>query len=321
MVSFRSFFTFIFPQLRFLVMRSYFYICCLGLALFILLSSCGESLEQALTPDIPLDYKEQIFMEGALIAGEPIRNIRLSRTLASLQPVSWEIAAITTATVRLRTNGREYIMQLQPQVGLSSTGTVLWRDPRGFYGTDGVIAEEGMRYEIIAEWNGKTARVSTTVPYKAHIDSVRETSVISESRGTPTKEFRYEAVIAVRSGAVYQAGVLTGESADTISATRTGIIAGVLKAATAADSAGRLRLQSQAVFQTRDRMGVLQDPIRPYVVVYSFDAPFAEYYNSYQRGFITTDPFSVGGVNVRWNVTGDGIGIVVGVATQRRRVR
>lgn len=321
MVSFRSFFAFIFLEFRFLVMRSYFYICWLGLALFIFLSSCGESLEQALAPDFPLDYKEQIFMEGALIAGEPIRNIRLSRTLAALQASSREVAAITTATVRLRTDGREYRMRLQPQIGVSSTGTVLWRDPRGFYGTDDVIAEEGVQYEIIVEWNGKTARVSTTVPYKAHIDSVRETSLISDSYGTPIKEFRYEAVIAVRSGAVYQAGVLTGEGADTISATRNGIIAGVLKAATAADSTGRLRLQSQAVFQTRNRMGVLQDPIRPYVVVYSFDAPFAEYYNSYQRGFITTDPFSVGGVNVRWNVTGDGIGIVAGVASQRKRVR
>jgi hypothetical protein len=31
-------------------------------------------------------------------------------------------------------------------------------------------------------------------------------------------------------------------------------------------------------------MNVPQDPINPHVVVYSFDAPFAEYFNSYQRG-------------------------------------
>jgi hypothetical protein len=260
-------------------------------------------------------------MEGALVAGEPVRNIRLSHTLASLQAASRELAAITTATVRLRVNGREHLMRLQAQTGLSSTGTVLWRDPRGFYGADDVIAEEGTRYEIIAEWNGKTARVSTTVPHKARIDSARETSFLSDSRGTPLMEFRYEAVITVRSGEAYQAGALSGAGADTISATRSGIVAGTLKVATAADSAGKLRLQSQAVFQTSDRTGVLRDPENPHVVVYSFDAPFAEYYNSYQRGFITTDPFSVGGVNVRWNVSGDGIGIVVGVAANRMRVQ
>jgi hypothetical protein len=269
-----------------------------------------------------LDYKERIFMEGAIIAGEPIRNIRLSRTLESLQPANRELAAISTATVRLRVGGREYAMTLQPQVGFSSTGTVIWRDPRAFYSAVGVIAEEGVRYEIIAEWNGKTARVSTAVPYKARIDSVRETSTIIDERGVAVKEFRYEAVIGVRSGEVYQAGAVLGQGADTVSTTFNGTsYAGVLKAATAADNTGKLRLQSQAVLQTRNAMNLPQDPINPHVVVYSFDAPFAEYFNSYQRGFITTDPFSVGGVNVRWNVTGDGIGIVVGMASVRKRVR
>jgi hypothetical protein len=293
-----------------------------AMALAVLVCSCGQSLEQALTPDFPLDYKERIFMEGALIAGEPIRNIRLSRTLESLQPINRELAAITTATVRLRTGGREYAMTLQPQTGFSSTGTVIWRDPRAFYSANGVIAEEGMRYEIIAQWNGKTARVSTTVPHKARIDSVRETNAIVDERGMAVKEFRYEAVITVRSGEVYQAGVVLGQGADTISTTYNGTSnAGALKAATAADNAGKLRLQSPAIFQTPNAMNVLQDPTNPHVVVYSFDAPFAEYFNSYQRGFITTDPFSVGGVNVRWNVVGDGIGIVIGMASARKRVR
>jgi hypothetical protein len=301
--------------------RYYIFCTCLGLVLLTFLFSCGQSLEQALTADFPLDYKEQMVMEGALVAGEPIQNIRLSRTLASLQPASRDIAAITTATVRLRTRGKEYVMTLQPQIALSSTGTVVWRDPRGFYGTDSVIAEEGAQYEIIAEWNGKTARVTTTVPHKARIDSVRETINVVEEQGVIRREFRYEAIIAVRKDEVYQAGVIAGQGADTASMTRSGIVAGVLQAATAADIAGNLRLQSQSIYQTRDRTGVLQDPQYPHVIVYSFDAPFAEYYNSYQRGFITTDPFSVGGVNVRWNVRGDGIGIVVGVAAMRKRVR
>ena len=285
------------------------------------LTSCGQSLEQALIPDLPLDYKEQIFMEGVIVVGEPIRNIRLSRTQEPTKPVSRELAAITTATLRLRVNGQEYPMTLQAQTGRSSTGTVLWQDARSYYQTENIIAQEGIRYEIIAEWNGKTARVSTTVPHKVEISSAREITSVTDSRGTPTKEFRYEARYAVRSGEVYQVGVLTGQSADTASATSNGIFAGTLMAALGADSTGSVISQSQPIYQTRTNTGVLQDPTNPFVVVYSFDEAFAEYYNSYQRGFITTDPFSVGGVNVRWNVKGDGVGIVIGIATERKRVR
>lgn len=285
------------------------------------LTSCGQSLEQALIPDLPLDYKEQIFMEGVIVAGEPIRNIRLSRTQEPTKPVSRELAAITTATVRLRVNGQEYPMVLQAQTGRSSTGAVLWQDARSYYQTENLIAQEGFRYEIIAEWNGKIARVSTTVPRKVEIVSAREMTSITDFRGTPEKEFRYEARYTVRPGEVYQVGVLTGQGADTASATSNGIFAGTLTTAFSADSTGSVISQSQPIYQTRTNTGVLQDPANPFVVVYSFDEAFAEYYNSYQRGFITTDPFSVGGVNVRWNVKGDGVGIVIGIATERKRVR
>ncbi|MCU0426622.1 MAG: DUF4249 domain-containing protein [Candidatus Kapabacteria bacterium] len=273
------------------------------LALVPLLFSCGQSLEQALNPAIPLDYKEQIFMEGALVAGEPIRNIRLSRTLEPTKPISRELAAISTATVRLRVNGQEYRMTLQPQRELSSTGTMLWSDARAYYQAGNIIAEEGVRYEIIAEWNGKTARVSTTVPRKPSILSVREViTTTTENRGPSNKEFRYEARFAARAGEAYQVGVLTGRDADTVSTTRNGITAGLLKTATSADSSGTITLQSQVIYQSFSNTLGLQDPQNPHAVVYSFDAPFAEYYNSYTRGFRQTDPFTVGGVNVRWNV-------------------
>lgn len=291
-------------------------------ALAFLLFSCGQSLEQALYPTIPLDYKEQIFMEGALVAGEPIRNIRLSRTIEPTKPVNRELAAISTATVRLRANGQEYRMSLQQQVGLSSTGTVLWRDARAYYQAENIIVEEGVRYEIIAEWNGTTARVSTIVPRKPIILSAREIlTTTTDNRGPSNKEFRYEASFMAHTGEVYQVGVLTGLGADTVSATRNGITAGALKTATSTDSTSIIRLQSQPIYQSFTNAGALQDPQNPHAVVYSFDAPFAEYYNSYSRGFITTDPFSVGGVNVRWNVTGDGVGIVIGIASSRLRVR
>lgn len=285
------------------------------------LSSCSQSLEQTLILNAPLDYKEQIVMEGALIAGEPIRNIRLSRTLEPTKSVNRELAAISTATVKLRVNGQEYKMSLQAQVGLSSTGTIMWRDPRTYYQAEEIIAEEGVRYEIIAEWNGKTARVSTVVPRKPHIISVREIIGMTDIRGTPEKEFRYEARFAARTSEVYQVGVLTGHTANTASATSNGIFAGAVKASTSADSTGVITLLSQPIFQSRTNTGSLQDPTNPHVVVYTFDQPFAEYYNSFQRGFAPTDPFSVGGVNVRWNVTGDGIGIVIGMASTRQRVQ
>lgn len=296
---------------------------CLFLLLCLFVVSCVDSLEQTLVIDTSLEYKEQIFMEGALIAGEPIRNIRISRTAEPiLGTVSREAAAISTASVKLRFNGREIPMRLQAQRAFSSTGTLLWSDPRTYYEAPGIIAEEGVRYEIIAEWKGKIATVTTIVPRKPTILSVREVvTTVTDNRAPSDKEFRYEARFVARSGEVYQVGVLTGVGADTLSATRNGITAGALRAATSADSTGTITLFSQPIYQSRTNTGALQDPQNPHAVVYSFDAPFAEYYNSYTRGFRQTDPFTVGGVNVRWNVKGDGIGIVVGIASSRLRAR
>ncbi|MCS6808551.1 MAG: hypothetical protein RML40_07880 [Bacteroidota bacterium] len=53
------------------------------------------------------------------------------------------------------------------------------------------------------------------------------------------------------------------------------------------------------------------------VVLYRVDKAFAEYACTYTNAFFSTTPFTIGDVNAKQNITGDGIGIgIVVVITQ-----
>lgn len=290
---------------------------------FLLVVLSLSACEQLINTDVRPDYEANIVLYGAIVAGEQIDNIRVSRTLPALDSLSAERGALTTASLRLRVDGHEYPMQLQVQRIVNTNGTIAFQDVRSFFGIpQRFIAEEGKTYEIIAEWEGKIARVSTRVPRAATIDSAREIITQSTVQGVSRQEYRYEAVFAPEANTVYQVGALTGKFADTLSATRYGISAvGAPQGQANVGTDGKLRMTSQQAVGVPDRMGVFAAPENPFVVVYSYDAPFADFYNTFTRAFPSSDPFTVGGVNVRWNVTGNGIGIVVGVASQRKRVR
>ncbi len=298
-------------------------------ALPVMLLSFGLfSCEQVIAPSIQPEYVPKILLFGSLVAGEPISSLYVARTLPLFDTVNAERSAITTATIRLRVDGREYPMQLEPMRILNANGGVIFQTPRSYYRTmPPLIAEEGKRYEIIAEWQGLRARVETFVPRPVAMDSVRE--IIVEQKDPRTNAdrrfYQYEVTFTPQARVAYRAGVFHGPGADTVSAFLRAENQLLENASTvtasAADFSGKIRLLSRLVeipFIPGRGWGTITNP---HVVLYQFDEAFAEYERTYRNAFATSNPFSIGGVNAKWNVTGDGIGIVVGITSSRRRVR
>lgn len=63
---------------------------------------------------IPTDYKEEIVLEGLLLVGEPLNNIRIMRTLPITDTFSFERASIPDATIIVQADGIAIPMEYQP---------------------------------------------------------------------------------------------------------------------------------------------------------------------------------------------------------------
>jgi hypothetical protein len=303
-------------------------------ALTLLCVGLFSSCEQVITSNVQPEYVPKILLFGSLIAGEPISVLYVARTLPLFDTVNAERSALTTATIRLRVDGREYPMQLEPMRILNANGGAIFQTPRSYYSTTPpVIAEAGKRYEIIAEWQGLRARVETFIPLPVPVEAAREIIVDEKDprTGVDIRRYQYELTFTPQAGVAYRAGFLGGTGADTASAfdfspTPGSVLVGLSDSAPivtqpAADSTGKIRLLSPTALSTFIPGRGWTTIENPHVVLYQFDEAFAEYSRTFGNSFASSNPFTIGGVNAKWNVTGDGVGIVVGVSSSRLRVR
>lgn len=63
---------------------------------------------------VPADYKEEVMLEGLLLVGEPLENIRILRTLPVTDTFSFEKASIPDATIIVRADGVDVPMEYLP---------------------------------------------------------------------------------------------------------------------------------------------------------------------------------------------------------------
>jgi hypothetical protein len=89
----------------FLYYSSYFIIIILAI-LGLLLTSCGD--------DAPTEYIQQYYVEGYLIVGEPIRDIKVMKTLPVTEPFSMERSLIRDAQVKIIGDGQEFNLYIEP---------------------------------------------------------------------------------------------------------------------------------------------------------------------------------------------------------------
>lgn len=133
-----------------------------------ILAGCGQVVTGA---NIPHD--ERLVINGAVIAGQPIRNIQITRTIAPLDTFNMDKVRITDADARITVDGREYRLRLQAAVDSIKTnyGQTI-AGPSCYETVEGLIAENGKTYTLTVNWNGKTATATTTVPQTPVVASV-----------------------------------------------------------------------------------------------------------------------------------------------------
>ncbi len=131
-------------------------------------AGCGQVVTGANIP-----HEERLVINGAVIAGQQIRNIQITRTIAPLDTFNMDKVRITDADARITVEGREYRLRLQSAVDSIKTnyGQTI-AGPSCYETVEGLIAENGKTYTLTVNWNGKTATATTTVPQTPVVASV-----------------------------------------------------------------------------------------------------------------------------------------------------
>ncbi len=126
-------------------MKNIFYIL-ISLSALILLNSCGD--------DIPTDYVEEVYVEGYMLVGEPIRNIVVAKTQPVTVKYNQENALYRDAQVVIKGDGREFPLKIE------SSGVT------GFYAEDqDYLVKAKTEYTLeISTPDGKFITGFTTTP-------------------------------------------------------------------------------------------------------------------------------------------------------------
>ena len=268
------------------------------LAIALLLGACEETADIV---DVP--YRERLVVYGVLSPGAPV-DITFTRTLPLNEEYSEASAALADVTATLSLlDGSGRVVATTPLVHTGS----------GHYGAPGLTIASGEHYRLDARWRERTVWSTTRVPEPPIVDSVDMVRFDREYYGEmPDTPYSVRAFVRPRPREVY---LVTSAEFEPGSSPHFHDTYGAPLARlgdTAQD--GRVVLVDRNGWYTDQRMGAVA------ALVIAYDEAYYEFQRTY---YMDNDqgPFGTGSDNVKWTVTGDGIGLFTARATTERRVR
>jgi hypothetical protein len=252
------------------------------IAVLFIFYSCEDAVV-----DNDLTYQERLVVRGLLVAGNPIR-VSFERTLPLDQPFDSTKAQLSDVTAYITHN--EVVDTLQ-YIG------------NGNYRTSSMIAQNGEEYKLNAEWNGKSLTGNTKVPFTTTFQNGRIMTGVNEEGDTV---HYIQGLLTPRVGAVYGATwvILDPQSGYHIEDD----VIPLLQRESDKDLNNRLTLK------TRNIPDSLYTAWKNYfyIRVHAFDEAFYNFFLTQDANNAGTNIFSQSGINLRWNVEGDGIGMFIG---------
>ncbi len=278
-----------------------------GCTLIALLVLCScEQLVQDL-PTLSTD-KEAIVIGAMLTAGDSLHNVFISNTIPAFDTPNSDNVTTSSATVTLAVDGVVYTMRPQPP-----STQYTWQDLKGtFFEVPNLMVEAGKHYEITVRLRGNIAHAATFVPLPVVADSLR----LYERSGREL-DVVMDAVIQGRPNEVY---FLTQRHIDSSFYNGNPVVyfyAGEASEPkfinTSTDGKKTVTLQALLNGFFVPRVQGRLNQITSFAHIFAFDAAYLDYYNTRGRAKYDGNPFVLQGVNVQGNVTGDGVGVFIGV--------
>ncbi len=327
-----------------------FLITALLLASLFLIVQMLVGCSQVIT-DANIPHEERLVINGAVIAGQPIRNIQITHTVAPLDTFMMDKVRIPDADARITVDGREYRLRLQ--AASDSVGTNSGRliaGPSCYEAPAELIAESGKTYTLTVNWQGKSATATTYVPYTPVVESIpplvwrlniTERTFSSGPFGGNPQIYRDTTLvtsvrvpIVSRTGEVYNLQYFS--LLDATNPNRAPLLeyAGYLQPPVS-DSTGRQFVGASYSNRTDSKGNLLiysYNPASPpssttFVIptanlvmrlsIEARDARIIPYLQTQSRLYESQqfNPLSSEGKNPQWNVSGNGIGLFIGQST------
>jgi len=260
------------------------------------------SCEQTVT-GVELPYKEQLVIRAVLEAGEPIKNIRVERTLPPLEPYTEASALVTNAVLVIKNRDKSVTLKYS----------------NGYYTTDEIIPITGETYSLTATWKDKKATASTYIPKPVEYGNI-DFEIIEEKYWDGQKQYNplFFTYIKSEKNVVYKANTIFQTWRDYIAWESN------MHRAIEANNDGLLKV-NLLVYNDGNRVidinkidsAAIRALLRLYYPkfnIYAYDDALYSYYITKDNGQSSGDIFGIGGNNVSWNVRGDGIGMFIGLS-------
>jgi hypothetical protein len=328
-------------------MKRFSFLLTTSLVITLLIYSCTSTVT-----DIQLTSTERIVVSGLLIADSPLRNIQISRTLPPLDTFTVDRVFLGDAKASITVDGQTIALRLQAQTPADTLPNGKPAPRRSFYEAPGLTVQAGKTYTLRVEWQGKVATAETIVPAAPIVEQSRLTfSRTSEFTtnasifltGDTTRLLPRGGMIAVvpattavvtlnvraRSTEMYRVFSFIVRDAQTRDSLGGDAALGVQNAQSGASaSSGTVTLRQTISLVRRFPPANFILPARIFpptasgsVIVQAADSAYYDYVISNARANSGNNPIGAEGINPRWNVKGDGIGLFIGTSQTRLTVR
>ncbi|MCU0425118.1 MAG: DUF4249 family protein [Candidatus Kapabacteria bacterium] len=284
---------------------------------------------------VEIPHEEKIVIYASLVAGQPLNNIQITRTLPPLDTFNVELSRIENAAATITVDGASFPLRLQPRVAprtlIDSLNFSLSNQP-SLYEVSGLTIQAGKTYSIQVSWNGKQATASTRVPEEPMLAAPQPSViwrqepfryVVNRPRTFPATGI-VPSLLAVsqiplvaRSGEAYRIETFTAQdtvsrlsTTNAITLNTTNLFGSSTPTVTVSSSV-RYFVQGDSIFKpqlfrlaTASTVSVMR--------VYAHDAALLDFITTQARNSPNASPFGNSGQNPLWNIKGDGIGLFIG---------
>lgn len=250
--------------------------------MLIFISGCEQNVVEN-----DLEFNEKLVVRALLEAGKPI-EVYFARTLPLQDQYDTLKANLEDVVAVIIRRGVEHKLE---------------HIKDGRYRAGTLIAENGESYKLFVEWNGKVITAETRVPSSTTFQNGRVTLTIENETDSV---YNIEGLLTPREGAVY--GVTWSVFNAQHQFSFEDDVIPVLLREEDKD------LQNRLLLRTREIPGEIIKQWRNslFIRVHAFDEQFYNFFITQDANRATSNIFSQSGINLRWNVTGDAIGMFIG---------
>ncbi len=249
---------------------------------FLFYSGCEQNVVEN-----DLEFKEKVVVRALLEAGKPI-EVYFAKTLPLQHQYDTAKANLDNVEAVILRQGVEHKLE---------------HIKDGRYRAGSLIAENGEVYKLIAEWEGKEITAETKVPSSTTFQNGRMTLTIENETDSV---YHIEGLLTPREGAVYGVtwSIFNAQSQFSFEDN----VIPVLLREEDKDLQNRLLLRTRQI--PTATLKEWRNSI--FIRVHAFDEQFYNFFITQDANRATSNIFSQSGINLRWNVTGDAIGMFIG---------